>query len=113
MGLINSATLAQMKSTSILINVARRPVIEPVDLHEALKTKTIRGAIIDTWYVYPTPNQPNPSPAPVDFSSLDDVIMTPHCAAWTHPHHRRRWQAVAENFDRLARPDPLLNSIKL
>ena len=112
-GLINTATLGQMKPSSVLINVARGPIIQPEDLHTALSSNQIRGAVLDTWYAYPTPDDMQPKPAPVDFAALDNVVMTPHCAAWTQPHHQRRWRAVAGNLDRLANGEALADMIDL
>jgi D-3-phosphoglycerate dehydrogenase len=49
-GLINSHRLGLMKPTSVLINVARGPVVDEDALFAALRDKVIHGAAIDVWY---------------------------------------------------------------
>lgn len=109
--LIDAQALARMKPDAVLINVARGPVVNPADLFAALSEKRIGGAVLDTWYRYPTPDAPDPAPADQPFHILDNVVMTPHCAAWTNAHHQRRWAAIAANLTRLARGEPLADVI--
>jgi phosphoglycerate dehydrogenase-like enzyme len=71
----------------------------------------IAGAVLDTWYEYPTPENPNPKPSKMPFENLQNVVMTPHCAAWSEAHHQRRWAKVADNLDRLANNLELENRI--
>lgn len=60
-------------TSSFLINVSRGDIVIEKDLIQALKTKTIKGAVIDTF-----------SNEPLDIGSafykLDNVIVTPHIA---------------------------------
>ena len=101
-GLINKNTLSKMKPDAVLINVARGQICVEEDLFNALKAKSIGGAVLDTWYQYPTPTNPNPKPSSFPFEDLENVVMTPHCSAWSEGQHQRRWQKVAENLDLLA-----------
>lgn len=110
-GLINKTNLVKMKPGAVLINVARGQVCVEEDLFSALKDGVIGGAVLDTWYQYPTPANPNPEPASLPFETLDTVVMTPHCSAWSEAHHQRRWVKVAENLDRLAKNQKLENMI--
>jgi phosphoglycerate dehydrogenase-like enzyme len=110
-GLINKTNLVKMKPGAVLINVARGQVCVEADLFAALKDRVIGGAVLDTWYQYPTPTNPNPKPANLPFETLDNVVMTPHCSAWSEAHHQRRWVKVAENLDRLAKGQKLENVI--
>ena len=48
--LFNAQSMAQMKSTGVLINVSRGGAVDEEALYNALKTKSIGGAVIDTWY---------------------------------------------------------------
>lgn len=106
--IINDTALSQMKSDAIIINVARGPVIEEEALYDALKSKRIAGAVIDTWYIYPgrplpagTP-EASPRPSRFAFHELDNLIMTPHCSAHTDGADRRRWTSIAANLDAFA-----------
>src|SRR5262249_48331532 len=49
-GIVNAAALTSMRPNAIIINVGRGPVIDQAALYDALKTRRIGGAIIDTWY---------------------------------------------------------------
>ncbi|MEE9410216.1 MAG: 2-hydroxyacid dehydrogenase [Candidatus Heimdallarchaeota archaeon] len=76
-----------MKENTIVINVGRGKTINERALYNALKEKKIKGAAIDTWYVYPEnrfgedqePDICFPSDYP--FQELDNIIMSAH-RAW-------------------------------
>jgi phosphoglycerate dehydrogenase-like enzyme len=70
------------------------------------------GAVIDTWYQYPTPAQPERAPSQLDFAALPNVVMTPHMSGWTAGTVARRQQTMADNISRLATGRPLLNVLK-
>ena len=110
-GLVDAAALAAMRPAGVIVNVGRGPVIDEAALYEALKQKRIGGAVIDTWYVYPSADNAAPLPSRQPFHALDNVVMTPHMSGWTTGLIRRRQQAVAENIRRLARGEPLVNVV--
>lgn len=110
-GMMNKNSLSKMKPSAVLINVARGQVCVEEDLYAVLEGRNIGGAVLDTWYQYPTPTNPNPKPSSLPFETLDNVIMTPHCSAWSEAHHQRRWVKVAENLDNLASGRTLNNKI--
>ncbi len=107
--LIDSAAFDAMKSNAVLINVARGAIVNEEALFCALKERKIRGAVIDVWYQYPTPEDPAVPPSRFAFHELDNVIMTPHNSGWTEETIDRRWRFVAANLDRLARGEELQN----
>jgi phosphoglycerate dehydrogenase-like enzyme len=96
----------------LLINVARGPVVDALALYEALRQGSLRRAIIDTWYNYPTPDMPFRMPSDLPFHELDNVVMTPHMSGWTRGIIRRRQQHIAENISRVARGEPCLSVIR-
>ena len=108
-GLIDAAAIAAMRPDAVLLNVGRGAVIDEQALYEALKTRQIGGAVIDTWYQYPTPTQAECAPSRFDFASLDNVLMTPHMSGWTSGTVRRRQETLAENIGRLSRGEALIN----
>ncbi len=59
--------------------------------------------MIDTWYVYPSPADPEPHPGRLPFHELDNCILTPHMSGWTTGMLRRRQETMAENVRRLRR----------
>ncbi len=73
-GLIDRAALTAMRDDAVLINVSRGGVVVEADLIWALQTSVIRGAATDVFEVEPTPAD-NP------LLHMDNVVVTPHCAA--------------------------------
>jgi phosphoglycerate dehydrogenase-like enzyme len=108
-GLVGAAAFAAMRPHAVLINVARGPVVDETALYDALKDKRIGGAVIDTWYQYPTASQPVIAPAALPFGALGNIVMTPHMSGWTHGTIARRQAAMADNIRRRMRGDPCEN----
>lgn len=111
-GLVNSKSLKSMRSNAVLINVGRGAVIDEQALFEVLKAGQIGGAIIDTWYQYPTPTMAECAPSKYDFASLDNVLMTPHMSGWTAGTVKRRQETLADNIARLSQGQSLVNVLK-
>jgi phosphoglycerate dehydrogenase-like enzyme len=108
-GLVDAPAIAAMRPDAVLMNVGRGAVIDETALYNALKAHQIGGAVIDTWYQYPTPTQAECAPSQYDFASLDNVLMTPHMSGWTAGTVRRRQETLADNIGRLSRGEPLVN----
>ncbi|UCD69437.1 MAG: phosphoglycerate dehydrogenase [Betaproteobacteria bacterium] len=111
-GIIGARQLAAMKSTGVLINVARGALVDEEALFSACRDHRIGGAIIDTWYRYPSDPTQACQPSRFAFRELDNVIMTPHASAWTDQLASRRNRVIAENLNRLARGEPLINVVR-
>ncbi len=73
--MINAKTLGLMKPSAIMINAARGGIVNEADLYDALKNNVIAGAGLDVFE-----NEP-PSDSPL--LELDNVVLTPHTAAFT------------------------------
>ena len=110
--IIGEPQLAAMKPTAVIINVARGALIDEQALYAACRDHRIGGAIIDTWYRYPSNANDTCEPSRFAFRELDNVIMTPHASAWTDQLAPRRNRVIAENLDRLARNQPLINVVR-
>lgn len=106
-GMINAERLARMKPTGVIINVARGKIIDEDALYDALESKRIGGAILDTWYNYGAEHWPCNRP----FQDLDNVLLSPHRSAVTEEMHDRRWQFVAEQCKRIGRGETPLNVV--
>lgn len=109
--LVDARAFEAMKSNAVIMNVARGPIVNEEALFKALKSKSIRGAVIDVWYQYPSAENPSIAPSAFPFQELDNVIMTPHNSGWTEETIDRRWRFVASNLDRLARGEELQNVV--
>ena len=110
-GLVGAAALAAMRPGAVIVNVGRGAVIQEAALYESLSARRIGGAIIDTWYVYPTKDRPETQPARYPFHELANIVMTPHMSGWTEGTIRRRQQVVAQNIGRLIRGEPLTHVV--
>ncbi|PVE44453.1 2-hydroxyacid dehydrogenase [Limnohabitans planktonicus] len=111
-GLVDAPAIAAMRPDAMLLNVGRGAVIDEKALYQALKNHQIGGAVIDTWYQYPTPTQPECAPSQFDFASLDNVLMTPHMSGWTTGTVRRRQETLADNIRRLSQGEALINVVR-
>jgi D-3-phosphoglycerate dehydrogenase len=74
LGMINEKTLAQFKSGSILVNVARGPVVVERDLVAALESNQLSAAALDVTEI-------EPLPASSPLWDMPNVIITPHVGA--------------------------------
>jgi phosphoglycerate dehydrogenase-like enzyme len=74
--LVDARSLALMKPSAYLINVARGPIVDEPALIEALRAKKIAGAGLDVFEQEP-PAPDNP------LLTMDNVIATPHSLCWT------------------------------
>jgi D-3-phosphoglycerate dehydrogenase len=72
-GLINSRSIAQMKTGALLINVARGALIDAEALAEGLKRGHLAGAGLDVY-------EPERLPADSSLRQLPNVILTSHTA---------------------------------
>ena len=111
-GLFDRAVFEKMKSSAVIVNVARGAIIDEAALYDALKSKRIGGAVIDTWYHYPKQGENFGRPSTLPFHELDNIIMTPHASGWTMNLTTRRCRGIADNLNRLARGEPLINIVK-
>ncbi len=87
--LIGEKELKQMKSSAILINTARGPVIQEEALVKALKENWIAGAGLDVFEVEPTTAE-NP------LMNLDNIVVTPHTAGISGESVELTWRLSVE-----------------
>ncbi len=75
-GLIGARELALMKPDAYLLNTARGGIVDEDALYDALKNQRIAGAALDCF-------AQEPVTAPHRFGEFDNVLLAPHCIAWT------------------------------
>ncbi len=111
-GIIDTVAFDAMKSDTVIINVARGPIIDQHALHIALTNGQIRGAVIDTWYNYPDAQNREVAPADVPIWEMDQVVITPHLSGWTDGQQVRRWQRMGDNIENLLSGQPFDNILR-
>ena len=94
--LIGADELTLMKSSAILVNTARGPVVDEAALYKALTDGTIRAAGLDVF------DQEPPKPDNSLFM-LDNVILTAHLAGPTFESNTARVRNAFDNVQRVAR----------
>lgn len=90
--LIDSKLLDTMKSSSILINTARGPIVDQKYLASLLKEGRIAGAGIDVFDLEPPLNQTE------ELLKEEKAVLTPHVAYATKESIQRRAQIVIDNI---------------
>lgn len=79
--LFNEQAFARMKPSAYFINTSRGRIVNEQDLALALREKRIAGAALDVRASEP--------PGATAFDDLDNVILTPHIAAFTREGQER------------------------
>jgi phosphoglycerate dehydrogenase-like enzyme len=102
--MIGQREFEAMQRHAVLINVGRGPVVDEAALVQALRERRIRGAALDVYN-----EEPLPESHPL--WSLDNVLLSPHCA-----DHVEGWLEAAvhlfvRNYRRFAAGEPLLNIV--
>ena len=103
-GLIGREQFATMREDAHLINVARGPIVDEGALVAALEADEIAGAALDVFETEPLPEE---SP----LWEMDEVIVTPHAAAYTREYYEDIADIVAENVDRIVAGQELRNRV--
>ena len=103
-GLLDRSAFETMPETTYVINVSRGPVIDEAALIDALEDDEIAGAALDVFETEPLPDD---SP----LWAMDEVIVTPHCGAFTRDYFRDVGEIVAENVRRLASGEKPTNRV--
>ena len=102
--LINRETLAQMKPTAFLVNIARGGIVEENALREALQSGQIAGAGIDVC-------ETEPLPAESPLWEAPNLILTPHSAGFSAHRLRRLIELFCENLKRYQSGECLANEV--
>lgn len=102
--LIDRKRLARMKSTAILVNIARGGIVDEDALSEALRDGRLAGAGLDVCKTEPLPPE---SP----LWDVPNLVITPHCAGLSPGRTRRLTEFFCENLRRYFDGEPLRNVV--
>lgn len=103
-GLIGEAEFAVMKKNAVLINIGRGPVVSEGAMIKALSEKRIKGAALDVFDEEPLPNG-HP------FYTLENVLLSPHCADHTPDWLDNAMRFFLAQLERFRRGETLLNIV--
>ena len=105
--IVNSRRLSMMKSSAILINTSRGPVVDEMALISALMEGEIAAAGLDVFEKEPVdPDNP--------LLKMDNVVATPHMAGTTWDTWSRRAKFAFQNMERVRRgesPQAVVNIV--
>jgi phosphoglycerate dehydrogenase-like enzyme len=104
-GLIGGKELGLMKPSAYLVNTARGGIVDEDALFEVLSHRRIAGAAIDVFAEEPVVK-------PHRFGTLDNVLLAPHCIAWTDELFRDIGRAACQGMVDLSlgkRPPGVVN----
>lgn len=104
-GLLDAHAFSAMKPTAFFVNTARGEIVDEPALIDALMSKSIAGAALDTY-------AEEPLPADSVLRQLDNVVLSPHVAGQTEAALARVAVCAARSIlDELAgrRPEHVYN----
>jgi D-3-phosphoglycerate dehydrogenase len=104
--MIGKKELSMMKKSSFLINVARAPIVDREALFTELSTKKISGAAFDVFWDEPADSNDK-------LLKLDNFVLTPHIAGWTHESVDAIARIITTNIERISQaqvPLTIVNS---
>jgi D-3-phosphoglycerate dehydrogenase / 2-oxoglutarate reductase len=105
--MIGSNELNLMKQSAYLINVARAQVVNKDALLKSLKEENIAGAAFDVFWKEPVDSKD-------ELLKLDNFLLTPHIAGWTHEAIDSITDIIFINIERVLRgqlPLTLVNKV--
>lgn len=98
--MINKEAISKMKTSAVIVNTGRGPLINEADLCEALAAKRIAGAGLDVQELEP-PAEDSP------LYTLDNVIITPHMG-WKGLETRQRLVGIIrDNVQAFFKGEPI------
>lgn len=103
-GLVGREAIAAMKPSGVLVNIGRGPVVDEAALVEALTARRIRGAALDVY-------EQEPLPAGHPLYSLDNVLLSPHCADNVPGWRESAVDVFVEHVMLFRRGEPLRNVV--
>ena len=103
-GLMNASAFTKMKSTAILVNTSRGPVVDQAALYDALLAKRIFAAALDV-------TDPEPIPMESPLLQLENCIIVPHIASASWQSRQQMSRMAAENLIAGLMGKPLPNCV--
>lgn len=105
-GMVGREQMAKMKKDTILINTARRDIVDEEALAEILRERRLSGVALDV------PREPEEIPLLHEkFAGVKNILYTPHMSGGTREAMVRAVKQVIENVIRLYEGEKPLNLV--
>lgn len=99
--MINKEVLLALGKTGVIVNIGRGPIIDEKEMVRCLVEGEIAGAGLDVFE-----NEPD---VPKELFELDNVVLSPHCAVFTHESLKALSELVVGNLEAFFSNKPLLS----
>lgn len=100
LGLFGRDEIAALKQGAMIINVARDSILDYDSLRQALRSGHIAGAALDVFDKEPLPRRSR-------LWKEENVIVTPHVAAFTKEYKHKVSDLICTNLERFLQGQPL------
>lgn len=100
-GIVTAADLARMKTTALLVNTSRAPLIEPDALVSALKAGRPGKAAVDVYEQEPVTDGRHP------LLAMDNVVCTPHLGYVTREEYELQFSDIFDQVVAFAAGSPI------
>jgi len=103
-GMIDAQVIARMKKFSLLVNMARGPLVVTEDLVAALQSGHLAGAVMDV-------TDPEPLPQESPLWEMPNVLISPHVAGQSARRIDNMTRLYCDNLSRWFAGRPLINRL--
>src|SRR5450432_463962 len=104
-GMINTDSLKKMKKGVRLVNCARGELVNEAVLADAIKSGHVAAASLDVFIEEPLKNSP--------FTTMDNVILTPHIGGSTHEAQEAVGQQIAMQVKEYLKHGVIQNAVNV
>lgn len=101
--LVDAAVLRALGPQGIVVNVGRGTVLDTAALVAALEAGELAGAALDVFEEEPD--------IPAALRARDDVVLTPHVAAWAPEAREATVALIRDSIGRFLRGEPVANAV--
>ncbi len=110
---IFSPEILQHMNGKVFVNIGRGKTVDEESLYKSLKNGILKGAALDTWFVYPQNGETTGLPSNYPFSDLDNVVLSPHMAGFTRKAAEENIKQAYENLESFLKTGSPVNEVNI